>query len=146
MRQVEIGFKQLPITLVRFGPTIQVQIGFDSNFTSGTRPNLPDQQYNALVDTGALESCIDSSIADNLNLPVIDNRPISGVQGISNVNVYLAQIFIPALNYCINGAFSGVHLHAGGQVHSVLIGRTFLQHFEMHYDGTTGSVHLSMDK
>ena len=67
MRQVEIGFKQLPITLIRFGPTIQVQIGFDSTFTPGTRPNLPDQQYNALVDTGALESCIDSSIADNLN-------------------------------------------------------------------------------
>lgn len=101
MRQVECGFRSLPDTLVLFGSTTQVQIGFDSNFNPTIRPNIPDQLYNALIDTGASDSCIDSGIAESLNLPAIDNRPVSGV-----------------------------HLHAGGQVHSVLLGRTFFAEFQ----------------
>lgn len=45
----------------------------------------------------------------------------------------------------MNGAFAGVDLKAGGQIHSALIGRTFLRHFKMIYDGRTGTVSLSND-
>ena len=97
MREVECGFRSFPKTLVLFGPTTQVQIGFDSNYNPTVRPNIPEQKYNALIDTGASDSCIDSGVAESLNLPAIDNRPVSGAHGSQYVNVYMAQIYIPAL-------------------------------------------------
>ncbi|MCW5557814.1 MAG: hypothetical protein KIT22_08285 [Verrucomicrobiae bacterium] len=60
------------------------------------------------------------------------------------VNVHLAQVFVPALAFTIYGAFSAVHLQAGGQGHKVLIGRTFLRHCRMVYDGLTGGVTLEI--
>jgi hypothetical protein len=69
----------------------------------------------------------------------------AGVHGAKEVNVHLAQVYIPSLKYTIYGAFSGVDLRAGGQAHSALIGRTFLRQFKMIYDGPTGDVELSSD-
>jgi predicted aspartyl protease len=100
---------------------------------------------NALIDTGALESCIDSDLAMRLNLPIVDRRRISGVHGAREVNVHLAHIHIPALFFTIYGPFCSVDLAAGGQQHRALIGRTFLQSFTMVYDGRTGNVTLSND-
>ncbi len=97
----------------------------------------------ALVDTGASESCIDNLLAVQLNLPIVDRRPISGVRGSHTTNMYLAQIQVPALKFNINGIFAGVELKDGLMVHSALIGRTFLQNFIMIYEGQTGSVTLS---
>jgi predicted aspartyl protease len=93
-----------------------------------------------LVDTGATESCIDNLLASQLNLPIIDRRPISGVGGKQTVNMYLAQVHIPSLGFTIHGSFAGVDLKAGGQTHLALIGRTFLQSFTMIYEGKTGTV------
>ena len=47
------------------------------------------------------------------------------------------------LNFTIYGMFAGVHLVAGGQIHRALIGRTFLQHYTMVYEGRTGTVTIS---
>lgn len=132
--------------LLSYGPTILVDIGFDQNYdpkVPGSVPTLPIRGEPALVDTGALECCIDSMLAAQLNLPIIDRRPISGAHGSQELNVHLAQIFIPALNHTIWGHFAGVHLVAGGQAHKALIGRTFLKSFKLHYDGTTGLVTIS---
>ena len=128
--------------LVQFGPTLQVEIGFDPAFVPGsTTPlNLPMKNVNALVDTGATDSCIDSSLAMHLNLPIIDQRVYGGISGSMQVNMHLAQIHIPTLPHTLYGAFAGVNLAAGGQPHLVLIGRTFLRHFYMFYDGQNGAV------
>ena len=95
---------------------------------------------HALVDTGATESCIDSLLAAQLNLPVVDRRQIGGVGGAHTVNVHLAQIHIVNLGKAVYGAFAAVHLAAGSQQHQALIGRTFLQHFTMIYEGRSGTV------
>jgi ABC-type uncharacterized transport system permease subunit len=100
---------------------------------------------SALVDTGASESCIDSLLAATLKLPIVDRRPVSGVHGSKEVNVYLAQIHVPSLNFTIYGAFAGVELKAGGQIHNALVGRTFLRNFKMIYDGKSGDVTISSD-
>lgn len=100
---------------------------------------------NALVDTGAMESCIDSLLAAQLGLPIVDRRKVSGVHGSQEVNVHLAQVHVPSLKVTIYGAFAGVHLAAGGQAHNALIGRTFLRNFTMVYEGRTGTVTLSND-
>ena len=94
----------------------------------------------ALVDTGACESCIDSLLASQLKLPIVDRRQIAGAGGAQVVNVHLAQVHVRTLNFTAYGTFAGVHLVAGGQAHSALIGRTFLQHFTMIYEGRTGTV------
>jgi predicted aspartyl protease len=136
--------------LISLGPTITVDIGFDPTFdpaqlAAGKLPVPGIKGVHGLVDTGAAESCIDNLLAAQLNLPIIDRRMIAGIAGSHHVNVYLAQVHVLALRYTIFGAFAGVDLKAGGQVHSALIGRTFLRAFTMIYEGRTGTVTLSND-
>ena len=144
MLQVERGFPDDLEHLVRFGPTLRVLIGFDPDFRpeDGGSLALSATEYAALIDTGAQESCIDSDVAAALDLPMVDERSVSGAHGLAPVNVHLAQIRIPALRYTIYGQFCGVHLHAGGQPHSALLGRTFLRELTMVYDGQSGSVRV----
>ena len=125
------------------GPTVHVKIGFDPNhrMDSENLPALPDTLHPALVDTGASESCIDSALAEALKLPVVDRKPISGALGPGESDIYVAQVYVPNAG-TISGRFAGVHLLAGGQPHYALLGRLFLLHFEMLYNGTTGAVSL----
>ncbi|MXY32974.1 MAG: hypothetical protein F4Y60_02555 [Boseongicola sp. SB0664_bin_43] len=149
MASVSAGFRNIndeysPDLLVRYGPTLAVQIGFDSEFQPGTSsPSLPNETYPALVDTGATESCIDSALAVDLDLPVVDRQTVSGVHGPNAVNFHLAQIYIPDLHHTVYGLFAGVHLTAGGQPHRALMGRTFLSKVILTYEGITGSVTIS---
>jgi len=133
--------------LVGIGPTLMVNIGFDPTYDPATAkaPVLPPEQLYALVDTGAVESCIDADLAMRLNLPVIDRRNISGAHGAKEVNVHLAHIHVPSLLHIIYGPFCAVDLAGGGQQHRALIGRTFLRSFTMVYEGRTGNVTLSND-
>jgi hypothetical protein len=87
-----------------------------------------------------------ASIANSLpawGLPIVDKRKVAGIGGKSDVDVHLAQVHVPALGFTMYGLFSSVHLAAGGQVHSVLIGRTFLRDFVMTYEGPSGTVVLT---
>ncbi|HTW62024.1 MAG TPA: aspartyl protease family protein [Terracidiphilus sp.] len=129
--------------LTFWGPWLFVDIGFDQNFKVGAGIPVPGKTgLPALIDTGAWESCIDSLLAAQLNLPVVDRRMVAGAHGAKEVNMHLAQIHVQALKYTIYGQFAGVDLRAGGQSIDALIGRTFLRRFRMIYDGTTGDVEL----
>jgi predicted aspartyl protease len=151
MPSTKCGFDSIPggasgqTLLVAYGPTLNVDIGFDATFTpiQSHPPTASEIGVHALVDTGASESCIDGMLATQLNLPIVDKRPIAGVHGSKEVNVYLAQIRVPSLGRTIYGAFAGVDLAASGQIHKALIGRTFLQHLTMVYEGRAGTVTLS---
>lgn len=152
MPEALCGFNNIPggasgrELLVSWGPTLMVDVGFDPTFNPAPLAPTPTPGItgiHGLVDTGASESCIDNLLAGQLNLPIVDRRPISGVHGTQVVNVYMAQVHVPSLAFTIYGAFSGVDLAAGGQAHRVLIGRTFLQNFTMLYEGLTGTVKLS---
>lgn len=153
MVHTKCGFDSVPggadgsHLLMLNGPTLLVNIGFDPNYvpTAAAAPVLGSTSLYALVDTGATESCIDNLLAAALNLPIVDRRPISGIQGSHVANVYLAHVFIPSLAFTIWGSFAGVDLAAGGQSHSALIGRTFLRAFTMIYEGRTGTVTISND-
>jgi hypothetical protein len=144
------GFNDSPTAngqsmLVQFGPTLLVDIGFDPSYDPN-KPGvltLPLKGVHALVDTGATASCIDNGVAMQLNLPIIDRQKISGIGGMHEVNMHLGHVFVPGLMKTIYGQFAGVDLIAGGQPHSALIGRTFLQHFTLFYDGRTGDVSIS---
>lgn len=131
--------------LVQFGPTLLVDIGFDPAYQPAQTqtPQAGITDVHALVDTGATISCIDSGLAMQLNLPIVDRQSIGGVGGQHEVNMHIAQLHIPTLNRTIYGAFAGVDLVVGGQQHVALIGRTFLQHFTLVYEGRTGDVTIS---
>ena len=133
--------------LIDQGPTLHVQIGFDQGFlpSASMCPDVPETRLPALVDTGATESCIDSDLARVLRLPIVDRQAIAGVHGAYETNVCLAQIHVPELGFTMYGRFAAVHLAAGGLPHSALLGRTFLQHFTMTYDGAKGTVTISND-
>jgi len=151
-RSALCGFKSTPGVhgadlLVQIGPTMSVDVGFDPTWKVGnaTGPVPGITNINALVDTGAIESCIDALLATNLGLPLVDRMQVSGAHGAHPVNGYVAQIhLLPPLNFTIYGRFAGVHLAAGGQAHQVLLGRTLLRHFTLFYDGTTGNVLLTI--
>lgn len=132
--------------LATWGPTLLVDIGFDPSFQPGitaTTPTPGIRAVKALIDTGAADNCIDSLLASQLNLPIVDRRQAAGAHGALEVNMHLAQVTCPALGFTVWGAFAGVHLNAGGQWHQALIGRTFLRHFNLQYDGRTGTVKIS---
>ena len=147
MLEIQCGFVHLdspaaPAYLARYGPTAFVKIGFDVAFRpeSGTSPDLPDQEYPALIGTGASESCIDSELAAILELPIVDRIKVAGVGGTEELNLHAAQISIPDMALNLYGRFAGVHLVAGGQNHRALLGRSFLLHCDMTYNGAAGSV------
>jgi predicted aspartyl protease len=132
--------------LVSLGPTVLVDIGFDSTFR---HPQIPPptpgmRGLQALIDTGASECCIDSLLASQLGLPIVDRRPISGVHGSKDANMHLAQIYVPSIPFVMYGRFAAVDLIAGGQVHHALLGRTFLNAFHLFYDGLSGTVSLTL--
>ena len=90
MSQSECGFVGQPDALIASGPTLKVLIGFDPDYRPEPNPipNLPPVEHLALVDTGALESCIDSALAGTLGLPIVNRRLVSGVHGSDEVNVH----------------------------------------------------------
>lgn len=80
MPEIKCGFDDAPNgakgweTLINYGPTLYVNIGFDSTWkpTDTKVPAAKVFGIGALVDTGATTSCIDDSLAKQLNLPIID--------------------------------------------------------------------------
>ena len=133
--------------LVQLGPTLWVNIGFDPAYRpdSNAPPAPGIANVEALVDTGADESCIDSLLAAQLRLPIIDQKLVRGVHGIKTVNMHVAQVHVPALKFTQYGQFAAVDLAGGGLRLHALIGRTLLRHFRMVYDGPTGVVTITSD-
>ena len=144
MPEASCDFPGQPDMLARIGPTLPVLVGFDPQYDPllNSLPNLPPEQVPALVDTGTMECCLDSELAEILGLPIVDRRSISGAHGRAPVNVHSAQLYIPALGIAVSGSFAAVHLAAGGQPYGAIIGRSVLRNLKMTYDGATGRVTL----
>jgi hypothetical protein len=148
---VSIGFTKVsnvancPELLQRLGPTIGVCIGFDPAYDDNDQnasPAIPIDQRLALVDTGTSHNAIDAKLAQQLSLPIVEKRPVSGVLGSQEVEFCRAQIYLPQFNFSVSGTFPVIELHAGGERHDALLGRGFLRHFVLQYDGVEGSVRL----
>ena len=107
-------------------------------------PDTPDHvrtpqtmvQREALIDTGATSIVIDRRTSRQLKLPAVDSKSISVVGGKVEAIVCSGIIEVPELGfrkmmpiYAVSGTFSA----------PVLLGRSFLSHFQMTYDGPTGT-------
>lgn len=129
--------------LVQLGPTVHVDIGRKSRSEPGDPPDLEGKRIKALIDTGAAGDCIDERLAQELRLPATGQGMISGVGGRHEAVIYTARLYVPALGRLLFQQFTGVKLAEGAQLHRVLLGRTFLRHYRMAYDGLSGQVELS---
>lgn len=129
------------LELVIAGPCVEINIGFDPNCTPGQTPRPSISYVQALIDSGASHSSIDETLASQLGLPAVDKLPIDGISGGYMATIYMAQIQFSNHPFTIWGRFAGVNLSR--RRFKTLIGRTFLQHFTMHYDGQTGAVTLT---
>ena len=130
-------------SLVAYGPTLEVRVGFDASYrpVTGRVPKLRQDLIPALVDTGATESHVDTQLAVALELPYVGPTKVSGASGgIREHPTYLAQIYIPDLKITVYGKFASADLLKGKQPHAVILGRTLLQGFRMVYDGKKGTV------
>jgi hypothetical protein len=127
-------------SLILFGPTIPAYIG---HHPSTDLISPATEQVSALVDSGAEQSCIDKSIAEKLGLPVVDVQMVAGANGAQEQPVYMANLQFPPLNFTEYGRFIGVDLMTGGQPHGALLGRSFLRHVIMIYDGIRGQVTIA---
>lgn len=149
MPRESVGFKAKPggpsaaDLLAQIGPTVHVDIGRKSRGKPGDRPDLPGKRIKALIDTGAGGDCIDELLAQELRLPATERGVISGVGGRHSAVIYTARLYVPALDRLLFQQFTGVKLAEGAQPHRVLLGRTFLRHYRMSYDGASGQVELS---
>ena len=145
MPTVDAGLPTSQI-LERYGPSLPVRIGYDPVYRlGGPPPNLPGELHLALVDTGASSGGIDSGLAADLSLPVVDVRELSGISGPELFMFYPTQIYIPSLNHVFYSRVAGVHLAQGGILHRAILGRSFLRACSMTYDGYTGSVKINND-
>jgi hypothetical protein len=145
MKTVQCGFtgQDAINRLTGDGPTVLVDIGFDHSWRPGKIPVPNDRDIVALIDTGARECFIDVDLAGHLQLPVVDRCEVAGSHGRHEVDVYLAQIHIPALVFTQYGKFAGAYLQRGSLQYEVLMGRTFLENFTLMYDGRSGRVTLT---
>ncbi|HXY99118.1 MAG TPA: retropepsin-like aspartic protease [Stellaceae bacterium] len=128
--------------LILCGPTLRIDIGLDRNYDSTVPeivPRLALRQAQALVDTGSTCSYIDSSVARRLGLPEIDKEAVAtALGGRQTVTTYMAQVHVPALAVTLIGPFGGLDLAPLDVV--AVLGREFLMHWKMSYDGTSGVV------
>lgn len=151
------------------GPTILVEVGFEPPPSSASSPVEPSAasisdetidtkvitavetpqpppflRVHALVDTGASTSCIDEDLAQQLQLPAINQVKVGGAGGSHTLTQYLCRLTIPQLGFTRTEAFIGARLMAGGQAHKALIGRDFLSQMVVIYDGRRGNITLAV--
>jgi hypothetical protein len=128
------------------GPTATCWVGFDPDYEgkSGAVPKIPQTWRQGLIDTGASHSSINIDLAKELNLPIVDKKPVGGVHGQLELEICSAQVHLPLFQYTTFGLFALVKLKDGGfGIHDVLFGRTMLRSFTLYYDGASGYTRLS---
>lgn len=130
------------------GPIVQVMIGIAQTFADqllqqGTALPSP-VSGNALIDTGASTTCIDDTVAQSMGLPAIDVVTMASASHAStqqNVYPIHMQIVGSPIRVEVPNAI-GANLQVQGII--ALIGRDYLQHCTLHYNGITGAITLSI--
>ena len=98
-------------------------------------------ETRGLIDTGASDVCIDYRLAEQLGLRRIDQQDVGVVGGTVPATIYLGVLEIPALGF--RQLMPLYALRVRRPTHEVLLGRSFLQHFIVTFDGPNGTFHFA---
>ena len=137
-----------PIVLRDRGPCIQVTINIAETIAEQLvqqgKPVPPPVSGMALVDSGASSTCIDDGLAQRLGVPAIDVVQVSSASHAATLqNVYPIRIEVVGTGIKVNVPRAiGAALDPQGII--ALIGRDFLQHCTLFYNGVTGEITLSI--
>lgn len=130
-----------PTNLLRFGPTLQVEIYLPESVAKlrGQNPNFPAR---ALIDTGATGTCISPNIAVALNLQPLHQIDMAGVTGIEKSNVYAVDFTFPGSGILVRDWMVWEARNLSKHGFDMLLGRDILKNFLLVYDGVTGEIAL----
>ena len=145
MRLIELPGGHPPNSLEEQGPLAQLDIAHGPQGI-GQSFQLHHADYTALIDTGARISCIDSALAQRLNLPII-GPPIHGIaaSGHFKADPVLGLIHLPELETLAYGQFLTLPLVEDEQRYHALIGRDILRRGKFTYDGIAGAWSIEFD-
>ncbi len=137
MRVINLEDSGNPHDLYRLGPVARLRIGFTINDLS---PNLESELFIALIDTGATNSSIDVSIAEDLRLPIIgDPENQVGANGPFKSQPVLGFIEIVDIAAFAYRRFGTLPLIEHGLPYHAVLGRDFLSQGVFTYDGPRGT-------
>jgi hypothetical protein len=148
-QQPDGTFVEVPSSLIlhQRGPVVQVTVGVSPVMATqlaqqGASIPAPIAGI-ALIDTGAIGTCIDDGVAQQLGLPVIDVvQMASASHAATQQNVYPAVLEVIGGNITLNVPRAmGAALGVQGLV--ALIGRDVLAQCTLHYNEPTGAFTLS---
>lgn len=109
------------------GPVIDITL-------HGSSPDLPTEELQGIVDTGASVICLDKRIALKLGLTAVNRKKMEVADGsVVEATVYMAEMAIAGL-----GFKDWVEVHAlpmSKPSQRVLLGRSFLRNYLVTYNG-----------
>ena len=145
MRLIELPGGDPPNSLEEQGPLVQLDIAHGPQ-AQGQSFQFHHGDYTALIDTGARMSCIDSALAERLNLPII-GPPIHGIAagGHFKADPVLGLIHLPKLETLVYGRFLTLPLVEHEQRYQSLIGRDILRRGKITYDGIAGTWSMEIE-
>lgn len=145
MRLIELPGESPPNSLEEQGPLVQLDIAHGPQ-AQGQSFQLHHGDYTALIDTGARMSCIDSALAEKLNLPII-GPPIHAIAagGYFDADPVLGLIHMPKLGTLAYGRFLTLPLVEHEQRYQALIGRDLLRRAKFTYDGIAGTWSMEIE-
>lgn len=106
---------------------VEVSEAFDPK-TRGTEPERQKEQYRAIWDTGATNTCITRRVAEQLGLEPTGKARVSGVHGVKEVPKYLINLYLP--NNVNFAGISATEAEIGNNI-DVLIGMDVISHGDL---------------
>lgn len=130
------------------GSCIPVSVGLEQNMAQvliqANKPVPAAIQGLALIDTGASVSCVDSTIAATLKLPIVGTANMASASH-ANTSVSLHPIQITLQNQAISfNASRAMSANIANQGFIAIIGRDILQLCTLFYNGPTGQITLAL--
>lgn len=139
------AFSQVTEEFRKRGAILPVQIGIPSSLaaqmTAQGQTPPPPEEIQALVDTGASITAINTPVAQRLGLPTTGSIQIGGATGSAEQPLYAAMLRIPdPFVEWDPMTLAGANLT--GTPFDILIGRNVLCSMTLSYDGKSGRFSL----
>lgn len=131
--------------LIIFGPTVELRLG--RRLAAGGLDQVAWYRDDvlALVDTGAMVSCIDAGIAASFGLRQVGRNEMIAASGNETVPVFSAVIQVAAFDLVTESfLLYGLDTSHFQVRHRAIMGRDLLRFCRLEYVGATGRVRLEL--